>query len=174
MDQPRLQRAVEWLESVQQPSGGWGETCRSYDDPSLKGTGEPTPSQTAWAALGPDRRRPGRAPAVRRGIDYLLQTQNPDGSWDEATFTGTGFPRVFYLRYHYYRIYFPLMAIARYKAALEREPAAESPPALASRIPAQPLSPDPELAWPSFVANRSADRSDPVRLQGSHRSNRMC
>ena len=58
----RIQRAVAWLESTQQPSGAWGETCRSYDDPSLKGTGEPTPSQTAWATLGLDRRRPGAEP----------------------------------------------------------------------------------------------------------------
>jgi squalene-hopene/tetraprenyl-beta-curcumene cyclase len=144
MDQPRLLRAVEWLESTQQPSGAWGETCRSYDDPSLKGTGDPTPSQTAWATLGLIAAGRARTAAVRRGIDYLLQAQNPDGSWDEATYTGTGFPRVFYLRYHYYRVYFPLMAIARYRAAVEHELGqSQSPAALASRIPAQPVSPDP-------------------------------
>jgi squalene-hopene/tetraprenyl-beta-curcumene cyclase len=142
VDHPRILRAVEWLESTQQPSGAWGETCRTYDDPSLKGTGEPTPSQTAWATLGLIAAGRARTSAVRRGIDYLLQEQNADGSWDEATFTGTGFPRVFYLRYHYYRIYFPLMAIARYKAAIERE-LGQSSPALASRIPAQPVSLDP-------------------------------
>jgi squalene-hopene/tetraprenyl-beta-curcumene cyclase len=142
MDHPRILRAVEWLESCQQPSGAWGETCRTYDDPSLKGTGDPTPSQTAWAILGLVAAGRARTAAVRRGIDYLLQGQNADGSWDEATFTGTGFPRVFYLSYHYYRIYFPLMAIARYKAAIERE-IGQSSPALASRIPAQPVSLDP-------------------------------
>ena len=138
MDDPRIQRAVAWLESVQQPSGAWGETCRSYDDPSLKGTGEPTPSQTAWATLGLIAAGRARGAAARRGIDYLLQAQLPDGSWDEAPFTGTGFPRVFYLRYHYYRILFPMMAIARYKAAIDREHGRTSP-ALATRIPAQPL-----------------------------------
>jgi squalene-hopene/tetraprenyl-beta-curcumene cyclase len=138
MDHPRILRAVSWLESTQQPSGAWGETCQSYDDPALKGTGEPTPSQTAWATLGLVAAGRARGAAVRRGIDYLLQVQQPDGSWDEATFTGTGFPRVFYLRYHYYRVYFPLMAIARYKAAIERE-RSQTSPALASRIPAQPL-----------------------------------
>ncbi len=142
MDDPRILRAVEWLESTQQPSGAWGETCRSYDDPSLKGTGDPTPSQTAWATLGLIAAGRAQTAAVRGGIDYLVQEQNPDGSWEEATFTGTGFPRVFYLRYHYYRIYFPLMAIARYKAAIDRQ-VEKSPPALASRIPAQPVSLDP-------------------------------
>jgi squalene-hopene/tetraprenyl-beta-curcumene cyclase len=142
MDDPRIRRAVDWLESTQQPSGAWGETCGSYDDPALKGTGDPTPSQTAWATLGLIAAGRARTEAVRSGIEYLLQQQNPDGSWDEATFTGTGFPRVFYLRYHYYRIYFPLMAIARYQAAIERE-AEKSAPALATRIPAQPVSLDP-------------------------------
>ncbi len=142
MDDPKILRAVGWLESCQQPSGAWGETCRTYDDPSLKGTGDPTPSQTAWATLGLIAAGRARTAAVRRGIDYLLHEQNADGSWDEATFTGTGFPRVFYLRYHYYRIYFPLMAVARYKAAVGRELGQPSP-ALASRIPAQPVSLDP-------------------------------
>jgi len=141
MDHPRIQRAVAWLESVQQPSGAWGETCQSYDDPALKGTGEPTPSQTAWAALGLIAAGRARSSAVRRGIDYLLHTQRPDGSWDESPFTGTGFPRVFYLRYHFYRVYFPLMAIARFKAVAGRE-LGQTSAALACRIPAQPLSID--------------------------------
>jgi squalene-hopene/tetraprenyl-beta-curcumene cyclase len=142
MDDPRIFRAVEWLESTQQPSGAWGETCRSYDDPALKGTGDPTPSQTAWATLGLIAAGRADTTAVRGGIDYLVREQKADGSWDEATYTGTGFPRVFYLRYHYYRIYFPLMATARYKAAIGRA-VEKSSPALASRIPAQPVSLDP-------------------------------
>jgi squalene-hopene/tetraprenyl-beta-curcumene cyclase len=105
----------------------------------MKGTGEPTASQTAWAALGLIAAGRAFSPAVRHGIDYLVQTQLPDGSWDEPQFTGTGFPRVFYLRYHLYRVYFPLMAIARYHSAVERR-SSQSSPALACRIPAQPLS----------------------------------
>ena len=139
MDHPALQRAAQWLESTQQPSGAWGETCESYDDPTLKGIGTPTPSQTAWATLGLIAAGHAFSPAVRNGIDYLVQTQLPDGSWDEPQFTGTGFPRVFYLRYHFYRLYFPLMAMARYQTAIERR-LGQSTPALACRIPAQPLS----------------------------------
>jgi squalene-hopene/tetraprenyl-beta-curcumene cyclase len=141
MDHPAAQKAVAWLESIQQPTGAWGETCQSYDDPALKGTGDPTPSQTAWATLGLIAAGRALAPSVRRGIDFLLRAQLPDGSWNEAPFTGTGFPRVFYLRYHLYRVYFPLMALARYQAALERRLARTSP-ALAFRIPAQPLAQD--------------------------------
>jgi squalene-hopene/tetraprenyl-beta-curcumene cyclase len=141
MDHPALKNAVEWLERAQQPSGAWGETCRSYDDPSVKGTGEPTPSQTAWATLGLIAAGRAFSPAVRTGIDYLTQTQLPDGSWDEPQFTGTGFPRVFYLRYHLYAVYFPLMALARYQAAIDSR-LRQSSPALACQIPAQPLALD--------------------------------
>ncbi|MHB1556570.1 MAG: squalene--hopene cyclase [Isosphaeraceae bacterium] len=150
MDQPRILRAVEWLESVQRDDGSWGETCASYEDPSLKGTGESTPSQTAWATLGLIAAGRARSSAVRRGIEHLVSVQNADGSWDEAPFTGTGFPRVFYLRYHYYRIYFPLMALSRYRDAIGRESGqsqlqlqSQSAPALACRIPAQPVSGEP-------------------------------
>lgn len=113
MADPRVQKAADWLVQVQQPCGGWGETCGSYDDPTLKGQGEPTPSQTAWAVLGLIAAGRGRSTAAQRGLDYLIQLQNSDGSWDESQFTGTGFPKVFYLRYHLYRMYFPLMALAR-------------------------------------------------------------
>ncbi len=139
MDHPAIERALGWLESTQQLSGAWGETCKSYDEPALKGTGEPTPSQTAWGTLGLIAAGRALSPAVRRGIDYLVRAQLPDGSWNESFFTGTGFPRVFYLRYHLYRVYFPLMAMARYRSALEIELGRTSP-ALACRIPAQPLS----------------------------------
>jgi squalene-hopene/tetraprenyl-beta-curcumene cyclase len=119
MQKPMARRAVAWLKKVQQPGGGWGETCRSYDDPSLAGQGTPTASQTAWALLG--LLAAGEAPSdeVRAGIDYLLATQQPDGSWHEEQFTGTGFPKVFYLKYHMYSLYFPLMALARYAATLQ-------------------------------------------------------
>ena len=137
MDHPALVKAADWLESVQQASGAWGETCQSYDDPALKGTGKPTPSQTAWATLALVAAGRACSPAVRSGIDYLIQTQLPDGSWDEPEFTGTGFPKVFYLRYHLYAVYFPLMAIARYQAAVDGRPVASSP-ALACQVPTNP------------------------------------
>ena len=117
-DDSRLQRAADWLVNKQQDTGGWGETAGSYDDPSLRGQGPATASQTAWAVLGLIAAGRADSIAAQSGIEYLLATQQPDGSWHETEFTGTGFPRVFYLRYHYYCIYFPLMALARYRAAL--------------------------------------------------------
>jgi len=111
-DDPAIVRGADWLESCQQQSGAWGETCDSYENPALKGIGTPTPSQTAWAVLGLIAAGREKSDAVRKGIDYLRATQLEDGTWEEIPFTGTGFPRVFYLRYHYYRIYFPLLALA--------------------------------------------------------------
>ncbi|MCH8830276.1 MAG: terpene cyclase/mutase family protein, partial [Planctomycetes bacterium] len=99
----RIRNAAGWLKSVQQENGGWGETPRSYDEPQLKGSGPVTPSQTAWAVLGLLAAGEVRSESVTRGIRFLIETQNADGGWDEKTFTGTGFPRVFYLRYHLYR-----------------------------------------------------------------------
>jgi squalene-hopene/tetraprenyl-beta-curcumene cyclase len=116
MRAPLVRRAVAWLTRVQQPGGGWGETCRSYDDPSLAGRGTPTASQTAWALLALLAAGESSGEAVRAGVDYLLRTQGPDGNWREGPFTGTGFPKVFYLKYHLYSLYFPLMALARYAA----------------------------------------------------------
>jgi squalene-hopene/tetraprenyl-beta-curcumene cyclase len=120
---PMVRRAVEWLKQVQQPGGGWGETCRSYDDPSLAGQGTPTASQTAWALLGLMAAGEGRSDAVRAGIDYLLSTQQCAGDWHEEQFTGTGFPKVFYLKYHMYSHYFPLMALARYQMTVSSKDA---------------------------------------------------
>ena len=137
MDDPRIQKGAAWLESVQQASGGWGESCRSYDDPAWMGRGDPTASQTAWALLGLIAAGRAESPSVARGIHYLTTTQCPDGTWDETAFTGTGFPRVFYLKYHLYRNYFPLMALSRYQAVASALPS-ETPGALASRIPALP------------------------------------
>ncbi len=116
---PRLQAGAHWLRRTQQACGGWGETPRSYDEPELRGTGTPTPSQTAWALMGLMAVGEMDSDEVQRGVQYLLETQRPDSTWDEAEFTGTGFPRVFYLRYHLYRHYFPLMALGRY-AGLRR------------------------------------------------------
>jgi squalene-hopene/tetraprenyl-beta-curcumene cyclase len=137
MSHPALVKAADWLESVQQADGGWGETCQSYDDTRLMGQGEPTASQTAWAVLGLVAAGRAESEAVRRGLGYLLAMRRSDGTWDEEYYTGTGFPRVFYLKYHLYRINFPLMAIARYQAAVARVPAATNT-ALACRIPALP------------------------------------
>jgi squalene-hopene/tetraprenyl-beta-curcumene cyclase len=109
-----IRRAVTWLESVQNSDGGWGETCFSYDDPSLAGRGASTPSQTAWALLGLMAAGEVESLAVRRGIGFLVEQQNRLGGWDERHFTGTGFPRVFYLRYHGYSQYFPQWALGVY------------------------------------------------------------
>ncbi len=104
--------AANWLLDHQHASGGWGESCDTYVDPSLCGmAGMPTASQTAWAVWGLIAAGYSWHPAVERGVRYLLDTQRPDGGWDEEEFTGTGFPQVFYLRYHGYPIYFPLIAL---------------------------------------------------------------
>jgi squalene-hopene/tetraprenyl-beta-curcumene cyclase len=118
MQSPMVRRAVSWLKRIQQPSGAWGESCRSYDDPHFAGKGAPTASQTAWALIGLIAAREHESDEVRAGIDYLLATQENDGTWEEDQFTGTGFPKVFYLKYHMYRIYFPLMALARFAKAV--------------------------------------------------------
>jgi len=117
-----IERGAAWLVGCQNPDGGWGETCRSYDDPTLKGKGHSTASQTAWAlvglmAAGEATGKFARA-AIERGVDYLLETQQPDGSWNEAEFTGTGFPGHFYLKYHFYQQYFPLIALGRHQTLL--------------------------------------------------------
>jgi squalene-hopene/tetraprenyl-beta-curcumene cyclase len=121
MQEPWLQKAREWLESVQQPDGGWGERCNTYDDPVFKGRGPSTASQTAWAVMGLCAFDDPHLPALERGIDYLIRMQNSDGSWTEHETTGTGFPRVFYLKYDMYRNSWPLMALAAYARLVERE-----------------------------------------------------
>jgi squalene-hopene/tetraprenyl-beta-curcumene cyclase len=121
--EPYVQQAAEWLRMVQNPDGGWGETCGSYDDPNQKGIGESTASQTAWAVLGLMAANDIRSDSVARGIAYLLRTQQKDGSWDEADPAGTGFPRVFYLKYHMYRQYFPLLALTTYAKMVAEESA---------------------------------------------------
>jgi len=115
---PMIQQAAEWLRMVQNPDGGWGETVGSYDDPNLRGQGDSTASQTAWAVMGLLAAGDTRSECVARGIAYLLRTQKKDGSWDELFYTGTGFPRVFYLVYHLYRQYFPLIALTAYSKVM--------------------------------------------------------
>jgi squalene-hopene/tetraprenyl-beta-curcumene cyclase len=115
-----LQRGRAWLESVQLDDGGWGERCNTYDDPVFKGQGPSTASQTAWAVMGLCAFDDPENPALKRGIEYLAQTQNADGSWTESETTGTGFPKVFYLKYDMYRNAWPLLALATYKQISER------------------------------------------------------
>ena len=143
MSQPRVRRAVEWLLARQNPDGGWGETCASYVNPSLRGQGESTPSQTSWALIALIAAGDAHNDAANRGIDFLLERQRADGTWDEPQFTGCGFPgygpgdrpenceppddgigqgpelgSAFMINYHLYRNYFPLWALGRYQQAL--------------------------------------------------------
>ena len=113
-DDPRVRRAVKWLEEHQSADGGWGEDCRSYVDPAWIGRGESTASQTAWALLGLHAAGEPRSDSAARGIDWLVSTQRPDGGWDEPQYTGTGFPGDFYINYHLYRVVFPVMALGRW------------------------------------------------------------
>ncbi len=109
-------KAVEWLVSRQRDDGGWGEDGRSYWAEQPRGTAPySTPSQTAWALLGLMAAGAVQHPAVERGVQYLLKTRNAKNLWDEPEFTAVGFPRIFYLRYHGYRQFFPLWALARYR-----------------------------------------------------------
>ncbi|MCY4625613.1 MAG: squalene--hopene cyclase [Chloroflexi bacterium] len=143
MTQPRVRRAVDWLLARQNPDGGWGETCLSYADPSLRGQGDSTPSQTSWALIALMAAGEAGHDAVRRGIAFLLERQRPDGTWDEPQFTGCGFPgygpgdrperlapldgpnsqgpelsAAFMINYALYRNYFPLWALGRYARTL--------------------------------------------------------
>lgn len=115
-----IQRAVAWLVSRQNADGGWGETCETYADPSLRGRGPSTASQTAWVLIGLLAAEGVAHPAVQKGIEYLLRNQQPEGAWEEVFYTGAGFPKIFYLHYDMYRVYFPLIALARCQAGSEK------------------------------------------------------
>ena len=140
MGQPYIRQALDWLVAHQNPDGGWGESCGSYVDSFFRGVGPSTPSQTAWALLALLAAGETDSPPTRRGLQYLADTQQEDGSWDEPYFTGTGFPGYgvgqrlkrptnpgerghqglempagFMINYHMYRNYWPLMALGRYQ-----------------------------------------------------------
>ena len=120
MSQPYIQNAARWLASCQNQDGGWGESPNSYLDPHARGKGRSTASQTAWVIMGLICCGQEYRAVVERGVDYLLRNQRSDGTWDEEEFTGTGFPRAFYLRYHLYRLCFPLMVLARCRLFLTK------------------------------------------------------
>jgi squalene-hopene/tetraprenyl-beta-curcumene cyclase len=146
----RWQRGAAWLRRHQNDDGGWGELPRSYDDASRKGIGPSTPSQTAWALMGLMAAGDSTSASVQRAVRYLLENQLYDGSWQDAYWTGTGFPKVFYLRYHLYATYFPLWALAEYGASL----------AGAATVR--------ERASDAEVARRPVPSPSPSRLAGPH------
>jgi squalene-hopene/tetraprenyl-beta-curcumene cyclase len=122
-EHPAVRAAVHWLERCQNPDGGFGEDCRSYDpvqEPRAgwRGRGDSTPSQTAWALLALVAAGEAASSCAARAIGYLVRTQREDGDWDEEAFTGTGFPRDFMIRYHLYRLVWPLLALGRARGAL--------------------------------------------------------
>ena len=111
-EHPAIRDAVRWLEAHQNDDGGWGEDMRSYVDGGWIGRGTSTASQTAWALLALDAAGE-RSAAAERGIRWLVETQRPDGTWEEPQYTGTGFPGDFYINYHLYRLVFPISALGR-------------------------------------------------------------
>ena len=114
-EDPAVRRAVDWLVSVQRDDGGWGEDCASFEGAAPGRYKEALPSQTAWALLGLMAAGQRDHPATQRGIASLLRTQDEHGEWQELPYNAVGFPKVFYLRYHGYRMFFPLLALARYR-----------------------------------------------------------
>jgi squalene-hopene/tetraprenyl-beta-curcumene cyclase len=132
--QPRYQRVASWLRARQNPDGGWGELPHSYDDPATKGRGPSTAAQTAWAIMALEALGEGRSGVVERGVAYLLREQQYDGSWKDDHWTGTGFPKVFYLRYHLYATCFPIWALSAFRRSRGEAPAAEARVGSAARV----------------------------------------
>ncbi|MBI1733107.1 MAG: squalene--hopene cyclase [Gammaproteobacteria bacterium] len=142
-NQPHIRKAVQWLKDVQNSDGGWGEDCNTYDDPSLCGRGRSTASQTAWALLGLMAVGEVGSEPVQRGIRYLMRNFDGKVGWEEAPYTGTGFPRVFYLRYHGYSHYFPLWALGVYRNLTQGYPTRQDA-----------LRNEPRSEWGPFPALR--------------------
>jgi squalene-hopene/tetraprenyl-beta-curcumene cyclase len=117
-EHPAMRRAVRWLDSVQQPSGAFGEDIRSYSEQASRGRGAATPSQTAWALIAYVSGGAARTLSAQQAAEYLCEGQRADGDWDEQHFTGTGFPLDFMIRYHLYRLTFPLLALGRLRERL--------------------------------------------------------
>ena len=134
-DDPAVAAGANWLLTHQQACGGWGESPDSYEHPHLRGQGDPTASQTAWAVMGLIAAGMEQHQAVTRAVRYLTIMQNEDGTWDESEFTGTGFPQVYYLRYHYYPIYFPLLALSQWALKVRPKQNGTELSALREKIP---------------------------------------
>jgi squalene-hopene/tetraprenyl-beta-curcumene cyclase len=138
-DDPSVAAGANWLLSRQQPCGGWGESPESYADPRRRGQGEPTASQTAWALMGLLAAGLEAHPAVARAVQYLVDTQDDDGDWEEEPFTGTGLPGTPYLRHHYYPLYFPLMALSQWAVTAAATQATVAAPSLRVVMPPSDL-----------------------------------
>lgn len=160
-NQPFIRKAVAWLKSVQNSDGGWGEDCDSYDDPALGGMGESAPSQTAWALLSLMAVGEADSEAVEKGVHYLLRNFEGHGGWKETAYTGTGFPRVFYLRYHGYSHYFPVWALGVYRRCQQGLPTRQEELARGAPIDLGPL---PVLNSKSYQARRFVQASAPSRF----------
>lgn len=119
MSKPYVRKAVDWIKEHQNDDGGWGETVESYSNPDLAGEGESTPSQTAWSLISLIAAGEVDDSSTKRGIEYLMEQQTDEGTWEEKNYTGTGFPGDFYIGYVLYRHYFPLLALGRYRRELE-------------------------------------------------------
>jgi len=117
---PAMRRAIAWLDSVQNEDGGFGEDIRSYSEPAFRGRGASAPSQTAWALLAYVAAGEAACRPARRAAEWLCNAQQENGDWEERQFTGTGFPLDFMIRYHLYRLHFPLLALGRLRERLSR------------------------------------------------------
>lgn len=141
MSSPYIQKSMEFLFAHQNADGGWGESCYSYFRKETAGVGGSTPSQTAWALISLIHGGHAAHPAVSRGVRFLLSRQSANGRWEEKDYTGTGFPKVFYLRYNMYRDYFPLWALSLYRNVLTRGRSRADERTVSWRLNPYPIAP---------------------------------